>query len=117
MGSCSRPAGPAVRRSLPRATITTNVPSSTVVTTSKTTLRTIARRYPDSMKPKKGVYSLINRLTSPPAAIPIPARAAETRIRSPTSRPSRRTGAISTTPTTPVPMKLSRKRVPIVGTT
>ena len=32
-------------------------------------------------------------------------------------RPSRLTGAISTAPTTPDPMKLSRNSVPIVGTT
>jgi hypothetical protein len=32
-------------------------------------------------------------------------------------RPNRLTGAINTTPTTPAPTKLSRKSVPIVGTT
>ncbi len=69
------------------------------------------------MKPKSGVYSLISRLTSVPSAIPIAPSAASARIRSPSRWPSSRTGANSTTPTTPAPMKLSRKSVPIVGTT
>jgi hypothetical protein len=50
-------------------------------------------------------------------AIPIAPRAAKTRIKSPAFRPNRLTGASSTVPTTPDPTKLSRKSVPIVGTT
>jgi hypothetical protein len=65
------------------------------------------------MKPKSGVYSLMSKLTSDPAAMLIAPSAAATRIASPAFRPSRRTGAISVTPTTPDPMKLSRKSVPI----
>jgi hypothetical protein len=68
------------------------------------------------MNPNSGVYSLTSSAANDPAAIPIAPRAAPTRIRSPKPRPNRRTGAASTTPTTPDPMKLSRNSVPIVGT-
>ncbi len=53
--------------------------SDAVVRLSKMSVSTIARRYPDSMKPKSGVYSLISRLTSEPAATPIPPSEARTK--------------------------------------
>ncbi len=47
----------------------------------------------------------------------VAATAARARMRSPTRWPSRLTGANNATPVTAEPMKLSRKSVPIVGTT
>jgi hypothetical protein len=56
-------------------------------------------------------------IESVPSTIPIAPTAASERMRSPRRLPSRRTGASSIAPTMPAPMKLSRKSVPIVGTT
>ena len=69
------------------------------------------------MKPKSGVYSLISRLTSDPERDADRASAASDEDQVAEAPAERRTGANSTTPTTPAPMKLSRKSVPIVGTT
>ena len=70
------------------------------------------------MKPKSGVYSLISRLTSVPSAIPIAPSAAsdEDQVADAPAEPSDR-GEQRRRRRRPAPMKLSRKSVPIVGTT